>query len=130
MILAGTARSLQGYITGTTATARATVSWCETDLRNGKQTYGNKEVDLAHEVAAAIMAAPSHERAVREVKHISIYNNDGTTTTVSVYMTGGDITTPVIAKAALGTLESLHYSPARGWYALTTAGAVKTTPHA
>ena len=130
MLLTSIARSLQVAITGTTPSANLAAGWKDTDQRNGKVSYDQAEVAISSSTSATEIVPAPGEGVLRDVEWMSIYNIDGTTTTASVLLAGGDITTPVIFKAALATVETAAYTKQRGWHCVTTAGALKTTPHA
>lgn len=71
-----------------------------------------------------LVPAPGGNGTVRVVENISIYNTDSVTQTVTVKVDDGG-TEYIIIKAALATVESLHYEDGQGWYAMTAAGARK-----
>ena len=71
-----------------------------------------------------ILAAPSGPSKVREPIRISIYNRDTANVTVTVKTDDGT-TEHIVAQTILATLETLHFEKGRGWYATTTAGAIK-----
>ena len=71
-----------------------------------------------------ILAAPGINGPRREVIRASIYNRDTANVTVTVKTDDGT-TEHIVAQTILATLETLHFEKGRGWYATTTAGAIK-----
>lgn len=84
----------------------------------------NGPVNMTHITDVDIVPAPGGIGTVRNVENISIYNKDTVTQTVTVKIDDGG-TEYIIIKAALATVESLHYEDGQGWYAMTAAGARK-----
>lgn len=84
----------------------------------------NSPITLNNITDVDIVPAPGTAGTVRNVKTISIYNSNVITQSVTVKIDDGG-TEYVIIKAALATLESLHYEDGFGWYAMTSAGARK-----
>jgi hypothetical protein len=71
-----------------------------------------------------ILAAPQ-VGFIREPLRASIYNKDTATVTATVKTDDGT-TERIIIKAALLTLECLHFEKGRGWYATDANGEIKT----
>ena len=63
----------------------------------------------------------------RRIINFSLYNADNATVAVTVRFFDTTGTTRIIYSASLLTTQSLHYSEARGWYAIDANGAQKTT---
>ena len=123
--LVSTAQKLQVVLAGSSSSTGAQINASfydenqeGVDTKQGsKQTVSNNTTDVD------IVAAPA-QNFVRNVEYISIYNADTITATVTVKIDDGGTET-IIIKAALATLESMHYDNQGGWYALTAAGARK-----
>lgn len=71
-----------------------------------------------------ILPAPNQNPA-REVLAVSVYNADNASVTATIKTDNG--TEKIITVVTLATLETLFYEKGQGWYAITTAGALKNS---
>ncbi len=78
---------------------------------------------LASASATTIAAAPP-SGSVKDIHNVTIYNADTASATVTVSILD-NVTTRVLKKVTLLTLESLNYDNGRGWYAMDANGNIK-----
>ena len=123
--LVSTTQKLQVVLAGSSSSTGAQInaSFYDENMEGVDTKQGSKQSVSNNTTDVDIVAAPA-QNFVRNVEYISIYNADTITSTVTVKIDDG-VTETIIIKAALATLESLHYDNQGGWYALTAAGARK-----
>ena len=123
--LVSTTQKLQVVLAGSSSSTGAQInaSFYDENMEGVDTKQGSKQSVSNNTTDVDIVSAPA-QNFVRNVEYISIYNADSITSTVTVKIDDG-VTETIIIKAALATLESLHYDNQGGWYALTAAGARK-----
>ena len=123
--LVSTAQKLQVVLAGSSSSTGVQInaSFYDENMEGVDTKQGSKQSVSNNTTDVDIVSAPA-QNFVRNVEYISIYNADSITSTVTVKIDDG-VTETIIIKAALATLESLHYDNQGGWYALTAAGARK-----
>ena len=123
IILDNTQRSLELVLDGAVAANQLPYVTTFRD-RSRDVEAGSKNGTSNSGTAVTIVAAPGREDIRREVSFISVYNADTTNRTVIVQLNDNS-TARKIASFVLATLEHLYYTPNTGFYAVTTAGAIK-----
>ena len=123
--LVSTTQKLQVVLAGSSSSTGAQInaSFYDENMEGVDTKQGSKQSVSNNTTDVDIVSAPA-QNFVRNVEYISIYNADSITSTVTVKIDDG-VAETIIIKAALATLESLHYDNQGGWYALTAAGARK-----
>lgn len=97
------------------------VDWNHNGIQSSPATF---RVALNGAADVTLLAAPGVNGPRREVIRATIYNRDTANVTVTVKTDDGT-TEYIVAQTILATLETLHFEKGRGWYATTTAGAIK-----
>ena len=126
MILDSTSLKLEAVLGGAVAANQpeVTVVFINYNVDGAPSKPATVRSALNSSTDVTILAAPSVDGHVREPQFISIYNKDTASVTVTVKTDDGT-TERILHKATLATLEALQYEKGRGWYALTSSGAVK-----
>lgn len=93
---------------------------------NGEETFKDTYRSAANGASdVTILPAPS-PNPVREVLAVSVYNSDNASITLTIKTDDGT-TERAVTSVVLATLETLFYEKGHGWYAITTAGALKNS---
>jgi len=126
MILDSTSLKLEAVLGGAVAANQpeVTVVFINYNVDGVPSKPATVRSALSSSTDVTILAAPSVDGHVREPQFISIYNKDTASVTVTVKTDDGT-TERILHRATLATLEALQYEKGRGWYALTSSGAVK-----
>src|SRR5688572_2858332 len=83
-----------------------------------------KYVSTNNTTDVSIVDAPGTQGVIRQVASIFVYNKDTTAATVTIKKDDAGTET-ILVKVTVATGESLYYESGRGWYVLTTSGAIK-----
>jgi len=123
MILDSTTKSITSTLGGAASPApQFTASYEDFDRAQGRVTsYGNKETASNGANAVTVVAAPA-AGIERRIKHISLYNADNASITVTINLANTATATKALAVLTLATLETLFYSPETGWTCFNTLG--------
>jgi len=78
------------------------------------------EFTLLTSASATTIAAAPPSGSVKDIHNVTIYNADTASATVTVSILD-NVTTRILKKVVLLTLETLNYDNGRGWYAMDLA---------
>ena len=126
MFLSDPVRSLKVVLAGAVNSDQPEVKVSYEDIihNTGLTVPGEKQTTTNSATAVTVVAAPN-EVTTRKVSDFCLYNMDDASVTASVLMAGGDVADHVLIKVVLATLESLNWTPTRGWHVLTLAGLLR-----
>ena len=129
MFLSDTARSLKVVLAGAVNSDQPEVKVSYEDIVHnlGDKVVPGETQTTTHDATAVSVCAAPAEVTTRKVTDFCLYNMDDASVVASVLMVGGDVADHVITKVTLATLESLCWTPARGWHVLTVAGLLRET---
>lgn len=125
-------RKLQIVLAGAVSATQAAVVTTYEDRANRQRGDGlTKTTATASNDTTDVDIVPVPATGyTRRLKHLSIYNRDSATITVTIKIddteTGTAVET-IVCKFALATLETLLYSETRGFYILDANGSQKST---
>lgn len=124
-VLDNTTRTLELILDGAVANNQLPYVTSYIDQFGGSEgSPGSKNGTSNSGTAVTIVAAPGREDVRRIIKFISVFNADTANRTVNIRLNDNS-TTRIIASFVLATLEHLYYQDSVGFYAITTAGAIK-----
>lgn len=129
ILLKATTETIDAILAAAANANQQHVFICYEDVNkcNGRSKFGSATVLTTDDTEVIVCPAPGADDW-RIIKHISVFNDDDATSTITLRIDNGT-TEPVLFKAALATKESIYWTPESGWTCFTAAGKLKTIAH-
>lgn len=124
IVLSDTNDTLEVVLAGAITTNQLQCLASFRDVTTTGYTPGKKVINTNSTTAVAVVDAPAAS-TLRVIDHVSIYNNDTVSATVTVKF-NDNATEYILVKVTLLTQERLEYQEGVGWTVYNSAGARKT----